>query len=456
MNDLAMVTIVVLALAAATALVATHRSNRSIRKWIWAGFVLHMLCAGAQIVYVEKIYGGGDATWYAHVGVQLAKLLSANFDFMAPEVGALLFQRPSLLDPLVYGGGQSNTGSMHAIGAIFGYVLQGSAYASWLLAAGLAFFGTLGFFSAFRDASKNSSQFGLLASTVLFPSIAFWTAALLKESFCIIGMGLLLFGWRGFYQRLWFRFLVATPLGLLVMYLFRAPAIPPVALGITVYFVVERVQRERGVEGAIVGPLYFILGGVVLTGGMVALASYSPSLALDQIAGTVATQQQAWGIIGEHDATLGAATEGADLSLKGQLLRVPFSLFNALLRPQLFDVRNFSVLISAIEMTAIAWLLIRVLRRNGLRGTFARIQRSPFLLMCAITTLVGCAFVGLVTFNFGSLARYRVPFLPFYGALLHGLSQPVQARSPAKAKAEPRSRVAIARLGRRPAGSIAR
>jgi hypothetical protein len=88
----------------------------------------------------------------------------------------------------------------------------------------------------------------------------------------------------------------------------------------------------------------------------------------------------------------------------------------------LFDVTNVGVLMSAVEMTVITWMTFRALRLHGIRGVLVRIQRSPFLLMSAVITVVGCAFVGLVTLNFGSLARYRVPFLPFYGALLSVLA----------------------------------
>jgi hypothetical protein len=105
------------------------------------------------------------------------------------------------------------------------------------------------------------------------------------------------------------------------------------------------------------------------------------------------------------------------------LAGAPRGLVNALLRPQLFDVKNPLSLISALEMTAITWLLFRAFRLHGVRGGFLRIQRSPFLMMCIVITVVGCTFVGLTTRNFGSMARYRVPFLPFYGALLAVLTQ---------------------------------
>jgi hypothetical protein len=57
--------------------------------------------------------------------------------------------------------------------------------------------------------------------------------------------------------------------------------------------------------------------------------------------------------------------------------------------------------------------------------------------MCAVITLIGCALVGLVTRNFGSLSRYRVPFLPFYGALVLALNHAPAAARAKTAKAAP-------------------
>jgi hypothetical protein len=61
--------------------------------------------------------------------------------------------------------------------------------------------------------------------------------------------------------------------------------------------------------------------------------------------------------------------------------------------------------------------------------------------MCTVVTLVGCTGVGLVTLNFGSLARYRVPFLPFYGSLVLVLvTRPEKATAAAAVASTPLTR----------------
>jgi hypothetical protein len=91
------------------------------------------------------------------------------------------------------------------------------------------------------------------------------------------------------------------------------------------------------------------------------------------------------------------------------------------------------MLISAVEMTAIVWFIFRSVRHHGARALLRRVQSSPFLAMCAVVTIVGCTLIGIVTFNFGSLSRYRAPFLPFYGALLAGMLPVVVKKQVAQA-----------------------
>ena len=96
----------------------------------------------------------------------------------------------------------------------------------------------------------------------------------------------------------------------------------------------------------------------------------------------------------------------------------------------------------------VTWLLIVAIRRHGFTGLLRAIQGSPFLLMCSVVTVVGCTFVGLATLNFGSLARYRVPFLPFYGALVVALARPTAVALVVPKKPKARRVAARPALGR--------
>jgi hypothetical protein len=417
MMDVVMTLLVVVVLAVIVA-IRSAAYSRSIRRWCWVALAEYLLCC------VYQYFNGADANGYREVGTELAKLMDADFMWASREVLSILVHQPSAVDEAVFGAG-TNTGSMCAAAAWLLFAVRGSPYAAQALVAGLSMFGALAVYDSFRDAYPSAPPLRIFVATVLFPSTAFWTSALHKEAFCLMGIGLVLAGWRAAYKR-HVRALLYAPLGFVLIIMFRAPAAPPLLLGLVVYFVMERTQKMRGEAVAVVRPIYVILGLGVIVLGMVLVSRVSPELGLDRISESVAVQQKAWTALADSTGAGGSAfdvDQPVIQSVPAQLSRAPLSLLNALLRPQLFDVTSLVVLVSALEMTAITWLIFSALRRHGLGGTFRRIQQSPFLLMCAVITVVGCTFVGLTTRNFGSMARYRVPFLPFYGALLAGLTE---------------------------------
>lgn len=440
-TDVAMTAVVVLLLLGATAAMAT-RYPAQMRRWIWFAFLEYMLCAVAQMFYVRVLTEGGDAYYYAQGGAVLARGLEQSFEWAAGELGALLIQRPSAFDGVVSGAG-TNTGSMFAVAAWLIFLVRGSEIAVQVLVAGLSMFGALNIFNAFHHAYPEGSPRRLFFATVLFPSVAFWTSALHKEAFCILGMGAVLAAWRAASRRQ-LRALLYAPLGVGLILVFRAPALPPLAAGLAAYLVFDRLKRARGADAAVLAPVYLALGIGVLALSLVFVSRVAPSLSLDQLGESVALQRNAWAQAA-GGSTFADRTP-VDESAGAQLAHVPLALLNSLFRPQLFDVNNPLALISAIEMTIITWLVIRGVRQHGVTGVVGRIQRSPFLLMCAVVTVVGCMFVGLVTLNFGSLARYRVPFLPFYGALVAALTDRVIVRASSPVRPV---RHAEARAGRR-------
>lgn len=443
--------VVVVGFAIITGVIAAGH-DRSMRPLLWIALAEYILCAGAQIAYGHSV-NGGDSFYYCDFGEIIVRFMDANLDWAGPEVFKMLMQRESALDRLVESP-QSNTGSMYASAAFILYLVR-SRYAAHVLIAGFSFLSALGIFSACRQADPAVNPRRLFVATVLFPSIAFWTSALHKEAFCLIGMGLLLSAWRAVYARQLFRVCLYAPLGLVIILLFRPPALPPIMLGFVAYLVVERLQKARGPDAAVVGPLYLGLGLALFAAVMVAVTTWMPSLSLEQLGETMVKRQQQWA----HQSTAGGsavdltAEDAQPTGFGPQLLRAPLALLNALFRPQLFDVHNVPTLVGALEMTTLTVMIIRLGVHHGLRGLVTAIQRSPFLLMCTVITIVGGTFVGLATLNLGSLARYRVPFLPFYGALIIALTQGM-ITAKAAAKAAARAQKATGR--RRPTRSMPR
>ena len=102
-----------------------------------------------------------------------------------------------------------------------------------------------------------------------------------------------------------------------------------------------------------------------------------------------------------------------------QLLRIaPLAIVTAIFRPFLFEVRNPLMLLSALEGTYIIYLFGLVIFKIGVAKSFRIAVGTPLVLFSLIFTLVFAFAVGFSTSNFGTLVRYKIPFVPFFMASL--------------------------------------
>ena len=107
-----------------------------------------------------------------------------------------------------------------------------------------------------------------------------------------------------------------------------------------------------------------------------------------------------------------------DYSPAGMLRKLPLAINVTLFRPYLWEAKNPVMLLSALESFAFLWFTLYVFYKRGLLATFRKIAADPFLLFCTLFSLSFAFAIGIATYNFGSLVRYKIPLLPFYGAAL--------------------------------------
>jgi hypothetical protein len=101
-----------------------------------------------------------------------------------------------------------------------------------------------------------------------------------------------------------------------------------------------------------------------------------------------------------------------DGSWQRMLSLAPQAINIALFRPYLWEVRNPLMLLSALEGFI---LLILTLRLVWLvRGHLFLCLQKPDILFCLVFALIFAFAVGVSTFNFGTLSRYKIPMMPFY------------------------------------------
>jgi hypothetical protein len=113
-----------------------------------------------------------------------------------------------------------------------------------------------------------------------------------------------------------------------------------------------------------------------------------------------------------RDAGSGYTLGELDGTFASMLRLAPQAINVSLFRPYLWEVKNPLMLLSAIESLFVLVFCIYVAITSNVR--IFRAFRNPDVLFTTLFSLSFAFAVGVSTYNFGSLARYKIPLLPFF------------------------------------------
>jgi hypothetical protein len=115
----------------------------------------------------------------------------------------------------------------------------------------------------------------------------------------------------------------------------------------------------------------------------------------------------------------------------GSMLRLyPKGIFITLFRPFLWEVKNFNMALAALENLVLLFLTIQVFRNQKWGVIVQRLKTEQMVVVCLIFTFFFSGIIGIVSSNFGTLVRYRIPILPFYmiALIILGYKRPQQKK----------------------------
>ena len=108
-----------------------------------------------------------------------------------------------------------------------------------------------------------------------------------------------------------------------------------------------------------------------------------------------------------------------DYSTWGILKKFPLAVNVTYFRPYIWESRKPIILLSAIESLWFLLLTIRTFYRVGIGNFFKIIGQEPMLIFTFLFAMIFAFAVGLSSYNFGALARYKIPCMPFYLATIY-------------------------------------
>lgn len=384
---------------------------------------LYVKFAGAVFIALiyQYYYGAGDTFHYFEHARTINSSLKESFTLWLE----VLTRTPVEEDPYIYKYASQmewyndpSTYSVAVFAAIFG-LLNGTTYIPIaLLFAFVAYSGIWAMYKTFVFIYPKLHK--PLAYAFLFiPSTVVWGSAVFKDTICMFGLGWMTYTtFRIFVNRdfsvknLTLLFISFYLVGVIKVYILLAflPAL-------MMWLLLSYSHKIKTTAVRVFVNLAFV--ALVIGGFMFASAKFADELqrySLEKLASTSAVTRN-W--ISYASGDEGSAYDLGEFepTVLGMLTKFPAAVVVTLFRPFLWEAKKIIILFSALESLVFVYLTISIFVRNRMK-TFRMVFSDPTLFFCLVFTLIFAFSVGISSYNFGALSRYKIPCLPFFGVLL--------------------------------------
>ncbi|MDW7693206.1 hypothetical protein R9C00_00495 [Flammeovirgaceae bacterium SG7u.111] len=394
-------------------------TNRFTRKYFIPAFTVKLFGAVAFAFIYQFYYGGGD-TFYYHKGAEIiGRAFSDNF-FTGLKI-MTLDAREYTGDTLLYTTRITyfkahEEWTLVRIAAIAGAFCFQSYIGITFIFSFFAFSGTWKIYQTFIRFYPE--LYKPLAYAIFYiPSAIFWGSGLLKDSITLGALG-------------WFTYaalhLVSTNKGrvrLIIIMLSTAWVILQLKAYILYAFLPPlMLWYYLKFKGGIKNPVLRYMSApvlIILIAGAGALMVTSLAAQTEKYSSMEAIEDEISGFHGDHGSRAGGSSYSLgeiDYSIGGMLKKVPASVNVTLYRPYLWEARNPVMLIGALESGFYLMLTLVILFRRGIIRVFYLMVNNPEIQLCLWFTVIFGFAVGFVSYNFGALARFKIPLLPFFTA----------------------------------------
>jgi len=395
-------------------------SNTIIKKYFLPALGLRFLGAVLTALMYQYYYGYGDTFFYFFGARDIYNALLNN-PKTAYELIAVDYQQWSLdaYNSVTLRGFFINPKEAMVIklAGIISPIGLGSYIGTSFALTVFSFLGCWALYRVFYDLAPHLHK--PLALAILFlPSMWFWSTGIMKDSIVIGALGFFV---NGIYysviskKKKLLRSIFFIILGAFLMKnikIYVLVAIFPATVVWVFFMIKERIQNDT--LRKLATPIFF---GVGAFGGLIVIQQLGSVFSEYTLEGFLeeAAKVQWWlKLSTERDNGTGYDLGVLEPSLGGLVAAFPKAVNVALFRPYPWEATKVIVLPSAIEALFTLFFTIYVFFKVGILTTLKVILGDPVILFCLIFAIIFAFAVGFTSFNFGALARYKIPCLPFY------------------------------------------
>lgn len=397
-------------------LVRPRVTDHVTRKYFFPALTVRVLGALALGFLYQFYYSGGDTfnfhthgsrhIWEAFMDSPITGIKLLLADGVYPE-GSYRYASKIIFfhDPSSY--------FVIRIASLLDIITFSSYSATAVLFAVISFVGGWTLFIAFYQ-WKPELHFWQAIACLFVPSVVFWGSGLLKDTLTLAALGVMTFIVSSFIQR---KYSVSS----IIIFIISFWVLFSVKKYILMCFIPALLiwyygDRLFAIRSAVLKALLLpVVMGLLVTSGyyaVVLVGEDDPRYALENIATTARITAYDIGFYTGKDAGSTYDLGELDGTFSGMIAKAPQAINVALFRPYLWEVKNPLMLISALESFILVLLTVYIVFSSGLH--FLKGSVRPVVIFCIVFSLTFAFAVGVSTFNFGTLVRYKIPLLPFY------------------------------------------
>jgi hypothetical protein len=403
-----------------------NRNNRYYKKYFVKGLVVKMLAGIAFALFHTYYftYGGDTKSYFHDMEVitnyfwddPLATLgyLAEHFNYLTNEIKSqTIFKWGTKQFFLI------------RFATIINIIGLNSYWSTTILFSVFSYVGTWQLYLVF--AKRYPMLWKQMAWAVLFlPSFIFLGSGIMKDTLGVGFLGVLLYAVNNIYEnkkgKLWW--LIIMVISAMVIFSVRAYILFGLIPAMLIWIALGVKDKIRNpVMRLIFMPIILVIMVVSVAGSFSILSNYNSRFTTDNVIVTALAYQH-WHYV-EGQNTSEQHGRGSSYTLGDYdatpigVMKTFFPAVNvALFRPYFWEVKNPAMAILSIESFAFFLITIYIFLRVGPFGLIRAMSADSFLLMSLIFSIFFSFAVGFSTWNFGALARYKIPALPFFAASL--------------------------------------
>jgi hypothetical protein len=397
-------------------------ADSPIKKYIYPALLCRMLGCIFLALILNFYYGYGDTFSY-YTG---AHEIWTAFIKSPKIAGEIIFNNPKTysseaLDYALHSGYTGFAASYYVMfkaAGIIGLFCFGSYLPIALIFSLLSFWGTWMIFLVFNERYPHLRKY-IAITTLFIPSVIIWTTGILKEPLCMFGLGLCFYTFHNILKN---RKIVTS----IILFLIGSFILLSIKDYIFYVFISTTcVWSYKTFIGQITSKLIKLIIKTTIYLAFLAVLIYFiadnnniiQAAFINYFTKASNLQTVMTTINADFNSGSGYTLPTNDLSIAGLTISFLLSLNVSLFRPYIWECSNALMLLNFLESFTTMLLIILLLFKIGLIKIYRNLK-DPLLLFSLIFSLLMAALVGFVSFNFGTLIRYKTPFEPFFYTML--------------------------------------